>query len=199
MARPPAWAHIEIGEKAAGQIAGLGHSIAATVEAANREVAQKFIVDQLRTAVDQATESGGQDLFFPTEPVEGFIIPLSILVALPALPVGAEEQPRMHALTAFAAKASNPEITSLGGQPAIRSMKDATAVVDDQDNLLVPATRQVSYVLWAPGAGNRLVAFVGSMVRLDSEEGPALTEALEFLFDTMMDTVRFSSEEAPGA
>lgn len=195
LARPPGWAHIEVGEKAAGQIAEIARSVARSVDVANRGVAEKFIADQLNTAIAQAGQTGAQDLFFPTEPIDGFAIPLSIVVATPRLPPGAEQQPRMQALTAFAATSANTTVTAVAGQPAVRGRRDVPAVYDGDDNLTVPATRQVSYVLWSPGPDSRLITILGSFVRLDSPDGPELTEALEFLFDTMIDTVRFTDVE----
>lgn len=195
MVRPPGWSHIQIGESAPEQVAAVARSISLAVDEQNRAMAELFLRDQLTSAVDQSVPHGGQDLFFPTEPVNGFIIPMSIIVALPPLPAGAADQPRMHALTSFAAKSPMSTVQSIAGQPSVRATKDVAAVFDDVDNLISPATRQVSYVMWAPGASNRLITFAGSLVRLDSEDGAELCEALEFLFDAIIDTVRFDTEE----
>lgn len=192
---PPGWVHIDIGETAAAQITAFAHTAAKAVEPQHRAVAENFLLDYLNRTASDAAAQGGQDLFFPGDPLDGPPTPMSILVALPPLPPEAGSQPRMKALTAFAASSADSAPVSVGGEPAIRQVRNMPAVVDDNDVIQVPATRTITYALWSPGENSQLITFSGSLLRLNAEEGEYLAEALEFLFDTLIGTVRFETEE----
>lgn len=192
---PPGWVHIDIGELAEAQIAEFAHTAAKAVEPEHRAVAEKFLLDYLNRTATEAAEQGGQDLFFPGDPLGGPPTPMSILVAVPTLPPEAGSLPRMQALTAFAASSADSKPMSIGGEPAIRQVRNAPAVLSDDDTVEVPATRTVTYALWSPGENSQLITFTGSLLRLNAPEGEYLAEALEFLFDTLIGTVRFETEE----
>jgi hypothetical protein len=193
---PPGWVHIDVGDMAAAQIESFAKTAAATVEPKHRAIAESFLRDYLtRTATDAAAQ-GGQDLFFPGDPLDGPPTPMSILVAVPPLPPEAGSQPRMQALTAFAASSADSAPVSVGGEPAIRQVRNMPAVVDDNGVTEVPATRTITYALWSPGENSQLITFSGSLLRLNTEDGEYLAEALEFLFDTLIGTIRFETEEA---
>lgn len=193
---PPGWVHIDVGDLAAAQIAEFAHTAAKSVDAPNRAVAESFLLEYLTRTNTEAAAQGGQDLFFPGDPLDGPPTPMSILVAVPPLPPEAASQPRMKALTAFAASSDGSAPVTVGGEPAIRQVRTMPAVIDDNGITEVPATRTITYALWSPGQNSQLMTFSGSLLLLNTEDGAYLAEALEFLFDTLMGTVRFDAEEA---
>lgn len=193
---PPGWVHIDIGEMAPSQIAEFAHTAAKTVEPAHRAVAESFLLEYLNRTATEAAAQGGQDLFFPGDPLDGPPTPMSILVAVPPLPPEAGSQPRMQALTAFAASSADSVPLTVGGEPAIRQVRNMPAKLDDDGKVESPATRTITYALWSPGEQSQLITFSGSLLRLNTTDGDYLLEALEFLFDTLIGTVRFDTSEA---
>jgi hypothetical protein len=195
MVRPPGWVHIPIDEKAADASAAFAHTAAKTLPPEKRAMAEQFIVQQLAAAVAQAEDNGGQDLLFPGETVNGAAVPLSIVVAQAPMPAGSTSAPRMEALTSFSVRSPTSQIVSVGGEPAIRQFAEVPTREDAQGNFEAPANRRVTYLVWSPGQSPRLMMFVGTIMRLETDEGASLVEALEFLFDTLVSTVRFVGEK----
>ena len=195
IARPPGWVHIPIGEHAKDVAAAFARTAVRSLPAEQRAAGHKLLVEYLDQTIAQAEEAGSQDLFFPGETLEGAVVPISIVAAFAPTSAGRPEGSKMEALTAFSARSSTSQVKNLGGEPAIRQFTDIPAQLNDEGQAIAPANRRVTYLVWTPTETPRLMMFVGTIIRLDAEDAEDLIEALEFLFDTIMTTVRFIAPE----
>jgi hypothetical protein len=196
MVQPPGWVHIPIGENAKAVADDFARRASRALPAEQRAAGLKLLIEYLDQTIEQATQAGSQDLFFPGETLDGAAIPISIVAAFApssSSPVGGS---KMEALTAFSARSSTSEVKNIGGEPAIRQFIDLPAQLNEDGKAIAPANRRVTYLVWTPTEKPRLMMFVGTIIRLDSEDAQDLVEALEFLFDTIMTTVRFTGAPA---
>lgn len=195
MVRPPGWVHIPIDETSGSVIDAYARQAAKQALPDRRGIAENLLRDYLTSTIEQTAAAGGQDVFFPGELIDGSPVPMSIVVAKVTGPAASATRPRMEALTAFSASDSSSELRQIAGEPAIRQVADLDATVDEKGDLTSPASRRVSYVLWSTGEKPELIMFTGSMVRLPDDDDGEFLGVLEFLFDTIMSTVRFVRED----
>lgn len=196
MVQPPGWVHIPIGEHAKEVANDFARRASRALPAEQRAAGLKLLIEYLEQTIDQAEQAGSQDLFFPGETLEGAAIPISIVAAFAPSSSGPSGGSKMEALTAFSARSATSEVKSIGGEPAIRQFTDLPAQLNEEGQAVAPANRRVTYLVWTPTAKPRLMMFVGTIIRLDTEDAEDLVEALEFLFDTIMTTVRFVRADA---
>jgi hypothetical protein len=185
---PPGWVRIPIDKHTDETVRDVAHRLAEKVDAPARGKAETFLREQLATAVRDAAANRGQDLYFPTLPIEGVPVPMSVVISEVALPTGATNNSPTDALLSFAARSAGSVAAEIDGVLAVRASVDISA--SDK----VPATRRVSYLVNTPTAPPRLMLVTSSIVRLERDGENELLEAYEFLFDTIATTIRFQRD-----
>lgn len=189
---PPGWARIAVDERTIASIPALAEQLTKGAPAESRAATRELLQTHLQGAIRQALDHDGQDLIIATAPVRGMAVQMSIVVATPELPV--KTASASDALLAFAGR--DPDATAAGvdHELAVRRVAEVPAQRDDRGELVAPPSRRISYLV-APAAGP--VLFVASILRLGYDGEDEVIEALEFLFDTLMGTVRFERGDLP--
>ncbi|MEO7123104.1 MAG: hypothetical protein ABI400_08330 [Lacisediminihabitans sp.] len=188
--RPPGWVHIVLDESADATGRVLAERIAFAAPQANRVQARHFFDSMVGEAIVEARANGGQDLYLPTEPVDGIPLSMSIIVAVSPPQAGTGSP--SEALLAFSANDPTAKASTIDNQLAVRRYVDVAAKLDGDGKIEQPASRQITY-LTTPPDDERVMLITSSILRLDVPDGDTLLEAMEFLFDAMVGTVRFGS------
>ncbi len=185
---PPGWLRIPLDEKADARGRELVAAVAARAQPQARAEIQRFLGLQLQTALRLARENGGQDFYLPTLPVDGVPLSMSVVVSVIAPPPGASGS-ASEALLSFTTGDETAEAATLGQQLAIRRHSDADAIYTDGE-LTTPASRRITYLTTPPG-DSRLMLVTASILKLEAEGADEITDAIEFLFDALVRTIRF--------
>ena len=194
--QPPGWIRLDIDDTSGREIADFARYAAAASAPAVRPRIESLIRAQLDTAVRKARDIGGQDLFIPTELVDGIPLPMSIVVsASPPVPESAELGPGA-ALLAFSAGHDNSEAVEIDGSLAIRSVTSTPPVPGSTDATRILGSRRISYVVDAPTPVPRLFVVSCTIMQFPADVDGTITDALEFLSDAIVDTIRFERAEA---
>jgi hypothetical protein len=187
--RPPGWKNVRITEAAVRDAPAFVARATAGVPEQNRATLRGLLGPALQKAVRDALKHGGQDLIYPTEPVEGMLPPLSIVVSVPPLPV-AKGLSQPDALLSFAAGDAGATATSIGPALAVRRSAEAAPQKDAAGVLIAPASRRLSYLIAVPG-DTRTLLVVGTILRIGGDAEQQIVDALELLFDSMVGTIKF--------
>jgi hypothetical protein len=188
---PPGWVHIPVDDQADDAVAALARKAAARVEPSKRAKAETFLREQLEQAVARARAGKGQDLYLPTEPVQGMPLPISIVVGETRPPGDGVSFSTSEALLSFASRSTESRASAIDGELAVRS----TTVVPATDEL--PGSRQVTYLVCTPAPDPRLMLITAAILTIDVEGFPEIADSLEFLFDSMVATIRFERQAVP--
>jgi len=188
---PPGWVHIPVDDEADDAVAALARKAAARVEPSKRAKAETFLREQLEQAVAGASAGKGQDLYLPTEPVQGMPLPISIVVGETRPPGDGVSFSTADALLSFASRSTGSRASAIDGELAVR----ATTVVPATDEL--PGSRQITYLVCTPAPNPRLMLITAAILALDVEGFPEIADSLEFLFDSMVATIRFERQAVP--
>jgi hypothetical protein len=188
--RPPGWIHVVLDDSVGDSARRIATRIASGAPAQTRTQALQFFQKMLTDSIDEARANGGQDLYLPTEPVDGIPLSMSIVVAVSPPPVGAGSSPS-EALLGFAANDVSAKAMTIDGQLAVRRFVDAPPQRNDAGEVELPASRRITYLTTPPGQHGRILLVTSSILRLDVLDGDRLLEAMEFLFDSMVTTIRF--------
>lgn len=187
---PPGWVRLAVTEPGDPKVMALATKLVAPMPPEQRPRMARILRDHLEASIAQARENNALDVYFPTEPVEGSPLPMSIVVAEAQLPAKAQGASHTDALLHFGSK-PGAEAKSIDGRLAVRSIGRTDAILDDNGNVVTPATKRISYLVSTGGDAPALLLVVGSVVRLEADETGEFAEALEFLFDSMVTTIRF--------
>jgi hypothetical protein len=188
---PPGWVHIPVDDEADDAVAHLARKAAARVEPSKRATAETFLREKLDEAVAQARASSGQDLYLPTEPVQGMPLPLSIVVGETRPPGKGVSFSAADALLSFASRSPDSRASAIDGELAVRS----TSVIAATDEF--PGSRRVTYLVCTPAPNPRLMLITAAILTIDVEGFPEIADSLEFLFDSMVATIRFERKAVP--
>lgn len=190
---PPGWERIRVDDTAGARIRDLARQLCADADPSARPAAQVTIETQLRRAADNARRHGGHDLYFPAQPVGGIPLPMSVVVATPpgALPQGG--QPK-DGLLAFASRRDGAKAKFIDGQLAVRTASTVPPTADEAE-MGLRGTRRVNYLALTPDG--RYLLVTASIIRLAIDDEKQITDAMEFLFDSVVTTIRFQREPVP--
>ena len=188
--RPPGWIHIVLDDSADAAARAIAERIASGAPAANRAQARQFFTTMITGAITEARENGGQDLYLPTELVDG--IPLSMSIVVAVSPRSPDSGTPSEALLAFAANDETAKAVTVDNQLGVRRFVDVPAQVDADGGVTQPASRRITYLM-VPPHDERVMLITSSILRLDIPDGEELLEAMEFLFDSIVTTVRFGT------
>lgn len=194
--QPPGWVHLVIDDQVDAAISALAHELVRESPLEQRVQIEGLLRNQLRTSVEKAREIGGQDVYLPTKQVGGIPLAMSIVVASSPPKSSSSTSTPNDALLAFAARNDSAQAKTVDGQLAVRKVIDVAAELDDNGQLLQPASRRITYLIVTPGEVSRMMVLTGSILNLDVVDGDELVEAMEFLFDSIVTTVRFERSEA---
>ena len=189
---PPGWTRIAVDEETFAAIPNLARELTKAAPVERRAETMTMLRTQLQGAVRQAIDNDGQDLIIPTAPIRGMVVQMSIVVAVPELPV--KNASASDALLAFAGKDPNAKAAGIDNELAVRRVAELPEQRDANGQLTAPPSRRISY-LAAPTAGP--IMFVASIVRVGYEGEDEVIDALEFLFDSLIGTVRFARDDLP--
>lgn len=189
---PSGWEHLVVREPGDPAVAALADRLVMPLPAEQRPRMRRLLLDHLEANMAQAREGLAQDIYFPTEPIEGVPIPMSIVVSEAPIPKD-KAISHVDALVGFAAK-PGAEATSIDGSLAVRTTGFLAQKVDERGNIVVPATKRISYLVSTNETTPRLMLVLGSIIKLDADENGELLEALEFLFDSMVTTIRIGEK-----
>ncbi|MBW5422622.1 hypothetical protein GKQ77_13795 [Streptomyces sp. BG9H] len=192
---PPGWTRVPLRE-------GTQDAIKKIVDEAAERVARELPKDQvaearmelyrrLNSSVKEARQRDGVDLYLPTEPMHGYLVAASIIVAKvdTALRDGVARQDVMIQLIT---ESDDAEPTEVDGAPGMR--KERTMPAAPEKGAEAPS-KHVDYVVQVPSsdgdAGWVVVSFstVG-----DGDPESDFTEILVELFDAVMTTFRWRTE-----
>jgi len=191
---PPGWAKVALDESADMRAHELAVLAARTAQPNVREQVRGYFERQMREAFREARDAGTQDLYLPTEAIDGIPLGMSIAITAAPLPEGAGGSVS-EALLSFAEGDASAAAATVGPVLAIRRVDDVPPQLDATGELVMPATRRISYMTPPPN-DDRLMLVTASILKLDIADGETLSESLEFLFDAMVRTIRFDGEGA---
>lgn len=141
---------------------------------------------RLHAMVDDLRGSGGLDLYLPTEPVNGFVIPASFVVA--EVSFGAMEPLDPAMLVASLARADGAEPVSVDGALGVRVERRAP---ESPGRGAPVASRRIEYVLPVPQDPDRWLSVTFSVLTPDGADDETLDLLVE-LFDAIMSTFRWN-------
>jgi hypothetical protein len=189
---PAGWTHLPVAAATEENVGALVDNLAA------REAQPDPRISTLRrtmllSALEGASSSGAQDLYFPTDLVGGVIAPLSLVVSVsPRPPQGRSTS---DVLLAFAAKHAGSEATSVDSRLAVRYVEELPAQHDANGEITVPPSRRVSLLIDSPDPAGRFLLVTGTILRIATTDDAAVMDALEFLLDSIVNTMGFESEK----
>ena len=193
---PAGWVRLAADTPDTAEVRALAKTIASASAVALRPQIETFVYDQLWAALTEASAKGGTDLLLPTGLVAGAPVPMSIVVAVVPLGEFGAADSQSDALLAYAARHDGARAVEIDGSLAVRSVVDVGAIEGTDDASRAFDTRRVSYVIAAPTIDRRMMVVTSSMKRELEDKEDKVLEAMEFLFDSMMGTVRIPAEEA---
>lgn len=141
---------------------------------------------RLHAMVDELRGSGGLDLYLPTEPVNGFVIPASFVVA--EVSFGAMEPLDPAMLVASLARADGADPVSVDGALGVRAERRAP---ESPSRGAPVASRRIEYVLPVPQDPDRWLSVTFSVLTPDGADDETLDLLVE-LFDAIMSTFRWN-------
>jgi hypothetical protein len=194
--QPPGWIRLDIEDTSGKEIRDFARYAAAASAPAVRPQLESLIREQLGAALRKARDIGGQDLFMPTELVQGLPLPMSIVVsASPPLPASTEVGSGA-ALLAFASAHDTSEAIEIDGSLAVRSVTTTAPSPGSSDATQILGSRRISYLVDAPTPLPRLFVVSCTIMQFPSDVDGTMTDALEFLSDAIVETIRFERVEA---
>jgi hypothetical protein len=157
--RPPGWLRLNIDDASGEEVHGFARYVASASPPESRPQFEALIRKQLGDAMRMARDSGGQDLYLPTQLVDGLALPMTIVVAVsPPAPAGSGPG---GALLAFASRHDGAEAKEVGGSLAVRAVQETAAKPGSQEPTELFGSRRVTYLVDAPGG--RLMFMTWSM------------------------------------
>ncbi|WP_223776105.1 hypothetical protein [Streptomyces sp. 135] len=192
---PPGWARIPLRE-------GTQEAVKTIVDEAAERVSADLPKDKvadarmelyrrLNASVKEAQRRDGVDLYLPVEPMHGYLIAASIVVAKvdTALREGVGGQ---DVLTQLLADSAGSEPVEMDGATAVR--KERTMPADPKKDAEAPS-KHVDYLVQVPSSGGDSGWLVVSFSTLgDGNPEGDFTEILVELFDAVMTTFRWRTE-----
>jgi hypothetical protein len=193
---PPGWVHIVVREPGDKAVAALAKKLVSHLPKAQQPRLARLMCNHLEETIAQAREGNAQDVYFPTEMLGGSPVPMSIVVAEAPIPKG-KSVSQVDALVGFAAM-PGAEAKAIDGSLAVRTTGNLSAKCDEKGNVVVPPTKRISYLVSTTTGTPRLMLVMGSIIRLEADEKGELLDALEFLFESIVTTIRLGQKaESP--
>jgi len=188
---PPGWRRIPVRSDSAPAIDRIVDEAFAAFSRDAAATRRRGLREALQAQVDRARRAGGLDLYIPVTPMHGHVIPASFLVA--ETHRGGTETEAVLAILA----AENPgaSVLTVDGAPAVRFEREVTAPLDADEPESLATSRRVEYSIAVPGDPGRWVT-VGYSVLATVAPDAEITALLVDLFDAVMSTFRWRSEEA---
>ncbi|WP_055565402.1 hypothetical protein [Streptomyces atriruber] len=192
---PPGWSRIPLRE---GSQDAVKEIVDEAAERASRELPKDKVAEarmelyrRLNASVKEAQRRDGVDLYLPVEPMHGYLVAASIVVA--KLDTGLREgvSPQ-DMLTQLLADSKDSEPAELDGAAGLR--KERTMPADPRKGAET-ASKHVDYVVRVPSSGGDAGWVVVSFTTLgDGNPEGDFTEILVELFDAVMTTFRWRTE-----
>jgi hypothetical protein len=194
---PPGWVHLAVDEPHEAQVASLATLVAAASAPEVRPGLEALVRRQLSETLSGAADRGGQDVFMPTQLVNGLALPMTIIVAGSPRPPGGAGRGPSDALLAYASRHEGAQAKEIDGALAVRSVEQVAAIPGTKDATRLLDSRRITYLVAAPTASERMMVITCSILRYEFDTEGEMIDAMEFLFDSIVGTVRF--ERAPAS
>ena len=183
---PPGWVRIPLDDTTDAAFAELIDGAVARAPIERRAQLRGLIQSSTDAALAAARAQHAADFILSLATIDGLPIPASIATfkITPDASLGSSPE---QILVSFASPGSRA--VEIDGVAAIRRVKESPATED------APAHRGVHFVLQHPGTREWMLISASLLM----SEGVDLTEvldALEFLIDSMVSTIRFEREDA---
>lgn len=191
IAEPPGWVRLVADVPDPVKVRTLAKRIASAADPRVRAKVETFVYDQLFGALTEASARGGTDMFLSTELIDGVPLQMTIVVGVAPLSEFGKATNQTDAMLAYVARTRGAKATEVGGSLAVRSSVDVAAIEGTEDAARAFDTRRVSYVIAAPTDDKRLLIVSSSIRREKGDLESSMLEAMEFLFDAMVATIRF--------
>ncbi|CAM5251353.1 hypothetical protein SALBM135S_09091 [Streptomyces alboniger] len=192
---PPGWTRIPLRE---GTREAVKQIVDEAAEKLSDDLPKDKVTDarmelyrRLNASVKEAQRRDGVDLYLPVEPMYGYLIAASIIVAKldTALREGVGGQ---DVLTQLLTASEDSEPAEVGGSPAVR--KERTMPADPAKGADAPS-KHVDYLVQVPSTGADAGWVVASFSTLGNGDPESdFTEILVELFDAVMTTFRWRTE-----
>lgn len=192
---PPGWARIPLREGTQDAVKTIVDEAAERVSA---DLPKDKVADarmelyrRLNASVKEAQRRDGVDLYLPVEPMHGYLIAASIVVA--KVDTALREGVGGHdVLTQLLADSAGSEPVEMDGATAVR--KERTMPADPKKGVEAPS-KHVDYLVQVPSSGGDSGWLVVSFSTLgDGNPEGDFTEILVELFDAVMTTFRWRTE-----
>lgn len=187
---PPGWRRIPVRSGSEQVIAGIVDAAFAEFSRDVVATRRRGLREGLRAQVERARRTGGLDLYIPVAPMHGHVVPASFLVA--ETDRGGTETEAVLAILG----AENPgaRVLAVDGAPAVRFEREVTAPLDPDEPESLATSRRVEYSIAVPGDPGRWLT-VGYSVLMTAAPNVEITALLVDLFDAVMSTFRWRSDE----
>lgn len=195
---PPGWMRFPSGtgraphlEEAVEQV--MSRTVPTGLPYENVERVRRRVQERLRTAIADAGVADVGTLYLPIAPVDGVVMPASIVEREFDSDPQADPLDALAAVIVGATDAS--ELVDVDGRPAVRI--EGAAQTAQQDARTAYLSRQVLYAMSRDDDGHWLV--LSFSVVWTSPESARLADALVSLFDAVMTTFRWTGQGDPSA